>query len=522
MCKKELCYAVMLIALAGCVAVPNRAYWTAEPDGTGDVIRPQSIEADLGPKFHENLAIVEFDEQGDYWSPDQIKVAMDIIKRHDTLPPLVVTYIHGWQNNAKKDNADLKSFNDLLEDLDGILGNERRIVGIYVGWQGEKFDNSGILGWVFNSIPRYLSFGDRKSATDRVAGLPLTALLAGITKAAREQHGRSVFIGHSFGARILERTIGKAMVAQYVFGNSEKILPPADLTLLINPASESYFGFLFKRATKDYDDRPIIIAVRSMSDKATGKYWSRGIEAISFMDRFRDYRLGEDDGKFLENQRTFFTQSIASDTRQITHYLEPMNIGTVQENVSDTEAPSDVALIDHSNSALLSNLRMNHSSRALWIETADKRLMKYELVSPEDSKNASISRRRIGFRIPSKAYWVIEVPDEVLKGHSGEPNEGGIFSRNAKNLVAALFAMSDVKANETPEVAITLPQDSFSEALIVKPPDANAVSPGAIGPDDDGIGPSGSTAPSDGVTVLDGDPETENDGSGVGAPMTPP
>jgi predicted alpha/beta hydrolase len=49
-----------------------------------------------------------------------------------------------------------------------------------------------------------------------MAGVPLTTVIADIAKAAREHtpRGITVFVGHSFGGRILERVVGQAIVAQ--------------------------------------------------------------------------------------------------------------------------------------------------------------------------------------------------------------------------------------------------------------------------------------------------------------------
>ena len=60
--------------------------------------RPVSIQEEDG----YTLAYIEFDDQGELWSPSQMSRATELIKRA-TQPEagsLVVVFIHGWQNNA--------------------------------------------------------------------------------------------------------------------------------------------------------------------------------------------------------------------------------------------------------------------------------------------------------------------------------------------------------------------------------------------------------------------------------------
>jgi hypothetical protein len=43
-------------------------------------------------------AFIEFGEQGSYQDPTQLKKALDLIQN---TKPLVITYVHGWQNNVE-------------------------------------------------------------------------------------------------------------------------------------------------------------------------------------------------------------------------------------------------------------------------------------------------------------------------------------------------------------------------------------------------------------------------------------
>src|SRR5712692_3380753 len=47
------------------------------------------------------LAFIEFGEQGSYQDTSQLKNATELVQNTDH--PLVITYVHGWQNNAESD-----------------------------------------------------------------------------------------------------------------------------------------------------------------------------------------------------------------------------------------------------------------------------------------------------------------------------------------------------------------------------------------------------------------------------------
>ena len=64
-----------------------------------------------------DLAFVEFDEKGDYWDRAQLGYAYRQVKnlsRNSSKPPLLLIYIHGWQNNASDKTHDVANFRGLL------------------------------------------------------------------------------------------------------------------------------------------------------------------------------------------------------------------------------------------------------------------------------------------------------------------------------------------------------------------------------------------------------------------------
>ncbi len=123
-------------------------------------------------------------------------------------------FIHGWHNNARPDNGNLQSFNQLLKQLAKRVNTEdTEVMGVFIGWRGlaieRQWDKTGI-GW----LARHLTFYSRKDDTDLVAGIPLTKSLYSLASEAHARGGRVIFIGHSFGGRILEKALAQAIVGQ--------------------------------------------------------------------------------------------------------------------------------------------------------------------------------------------------------------------------------------------------------------------------------------------------------------------
>jgi len=114
-----------------------------------------SVDTENGYK----IAFIEFGEQGSYQDPTQLKNALDLIQ--NTERPLVITYVHGWQNNVESD--DVKNFESLLARLNrasAIRDVGFHVVGVYLGWRG-KLTPVPVL--------KELSFWNRKATAERLA-----------------------------------------------------------------------------------------------------------------------------------------------------------------------------------------------------------------------------------------------------------------------------------------------------------------------------------------------------------------
>ena len=120
------------------------------------------------------IAFIEFGEQGSYQDLTQLKNALDLL--HKTEKPLVITYVHGWQNNAESD--EVARFESLLARLNrapAIRDVGFHVVGVYLGWRG-KLTPVPIL--------KEISFWNRKATTERITSNYETKLFVTWSRAA--------------------------------------------------------------------------------------------------------------------------------------------------------------------------------------------------------------------------------------------------------------------------------------------------------------------------------------------------
>src|SRR5437899_10046317 len=80
---------------------------------------------------------------------------------------IVVTFIHGWKNNASDGSGNVWGFRDVLKDLSEKYPT-LRVVGVYIGWRGAV---TGV------PIIKEFSFYDRRNAAIRIPGAHLTETL---------------------------------------------------------------------------------------------------------------------------------------------------------------------------------------------------------------------------------------------------------------------------------------------------------------------------------------------------------
>jgi hypothetical protein len=314
--------AMAVLLLPGC-AVNGRPMRFA-PDGDGATV-PKSlswyIEGTAKNEAPISCSFVEFDERGDFLDFRQHLSCESTLKQLvKSGKVLTVLYCHGWKNNSQ--SGDVTAFNSFLAKLatsPEIGSNGFRVHGVYLAWRGNSVrpyvdkvvpegpyaETAKIYGkpivdgkyerrarWT-GFIPENVSYFTRKRAAEHlVSGLPMARAIftyaSTVKDYGRKLDNRVCVIGHSFGALMLERSLGQAMSGALVMEwwegeTKEKALPkpglPFDLILFVNSAAPS----IYAKEMRDFleahrkalhnrpgDDAPVIVSLTSTADSATG------------------------------------------------------------------------------------------------------------------------------------------------------------------------------------------------------------------------------------------------------------
>jgi hypothetical protein len=274
-----------------------------------------------------SCSFVEFDERGDFLDFNQHKDCQARLKHFAKGGNLLlVVYCHGWKNNSQSDNV--PAFNCFLSKFaTAIKSDGLRVHGIYLAWRGNVFrpyvDKTEVDGAYLQtvqefrgaivdsgyqraksslwSLPENLSYWSRKDAGEfKTSGLPIARSIFTYAAAAKDYGGqpgnRVCVIGHSFGALLLERSLGQATTGAITmeWWDKERENPsvravqakpkaklPFDFVLLVNSAAPAIYAkelrdFLeadraaLEKADDPDADVPVIVSVTSRADWATG------------------------------------------------------------------------------------------------------------------------------------------------------------------------------------------------------------------------------------------------------------
>ena len=408
--------------LAGCAA--NRPYHLGEaPSQTA--VTPGAIGAE---KDIYRLGFIEFDEQGDFWDRDQLRKTVQAI-RQTGRPVLLVTYIHGWQNNSNpKDASDVEQFRGLLARLtanETVQKSGLQVFGVYLGWRGRVVHRVNPLLDAATWLSKQSSFYSRKNAATRISSsTPITeAIFTLIRTARRDTPGisRTIVIGHSFGALVLEKALAQALVGTLLYEEpfvpgaektrTDRVFKPADLILLVNSAAESIYS---KELIDMYRDTtpplgaPHVIMISSDADKATDVAFPIGTKLSNIpkllTGAFREYREENRD----TSQYNYFTRTPGHNDSLVSHRLLDLPREETPELPVD---PFDMNLKNPAGA--FENVTLYTGTRSKWKQWRIQR-------QGENRTN----------------YWVLRVPKQIIRGH------GPIFEQESCDLMAALFRIA--------------------------------------------------------------------------------
>ncbi len=351
------------------------------------------------------IAFVEFGEQGSYQDPQQLRSALALI--HATERPLIITYVHGWQNNARSHDVD--SFETLLARLNRApaIKGHFNVLGVYMSWRGKM-----------TSVPvlKELSFWNRKATAERLASnYDCYDAIASIEEAARRDHPNehyTVLLGHSFGGLIVERSVAHAINAEIHGGDPSRSMP-ADLMIVVNPAADSILARQMIQALyarHQEGKRPLFVSLTSSADWATGKVFPIGTGLAATTKAFNQVTTpGPNESRLSE--RAFYTSTPGHNEMLINHVTVDLH-----KAINSPEG----------HPALETNLEHNHAGNGFALDGANGRLNLWQL-------------KAVGnVDVP---YWNIKVDPSIIRDH------GDLWNERAEAMMAAIFRMTNPMLN---------------------------------------------------------------------------
>ena len=283
--------------------------YTGKEDDERHAIQVESINETTS--YH--LGFIEFDDRGQTKDRNQLNFLLDTLEEMTgDQNTLILTFIHGWHNNASKESSNVMSFRKLLRNLahhemERCAGNTcqpYKIFGVYIGWEGESI-----------RIPllKEFTFWKRKQVAHQVGSQGVTEVLLKLEQLVNtnraddsEYHTKIVAIGHSFGGAVLYGSLQQVLTDRFI--SMQQANPPlpepqntnqsalfGELVVLINPAFEAIrFSNLYDLSQHDCCDYervlPNLIILTSESDLATRYLFPLGRKVSTIINRYPELR----------------------------------------------------------------------------------------------------------------------------------------------------------------------------------------------------------------------------------------
>jgi pimeloyl-ACP methyl ester carboxylesterase len=430
----------------------------------------QSLTADMC-----SFAVIEFDDQGELFSPQQLDDTLGLIGKTSSRDPqnpdnnraaLVVIFVHGWKNNASPQNEaerNLGSFKKVLaqlamaEQFRGADPSLRRrpVLGVYLSWPGRTISAPVIDNFTF--------FG-RKNAAERVARVSFSHAIQRLVssvkgnKSATRGNPDSVMavVGHSFGGLIVENTLLRTLTIE----TDDFSEFAADLAVLVNPANEAILARQFVQALKGAPphrleiegtvvSQPLIVSVTSVGDSATGTIFPLAMYLKSGTKRMRSYGKYGDTQPGLGKQRFYYTHTPGHSTDPAELYSHAL---TCPFSSNPDCAGADMSSEEYEAKMMAMAAELLAGRKTIFPPPA---VELGECRRPEETRKGVACIERLSFMGPATGeiytmdrsetgyndtgYWIMEMPVSIVPDHSE------IFQSELASLLAAFINLKDGK-----------------------------------------------------------------------------
>lgn len=308
----------LLLALFFTGCARNRPYRVHYPDASGVPV-PTAPESGSKPltacgdaqatgEGSYKLAFVEFDDQGEIYVRGQLQQALKMIgdaqeqAKSAKSEIAVLTFVHGWKNNASDRSKNVKSFRQMLACFADQF-SPGPVVGVYIGWQGESIRIPGV---------KQLTYWGRRNVSATLPNAHFTEALKEIMLAG--QGAYSLMLGHSFGGGLLKAGLTQTLI-NGLLDSKKEVQWPANLIVFVNEASPALLSYqlieVLQRRVKPIPAcgkdavgySPAIVSIASRGDRATRAFfpfaqaisrpfhWMRGYPAKNSLGVSRQSRM---------------------------------------------------------------------------------------------------------------------------------------------------------------------------------------------------------------------------------------
>ncbi|NNM28831.1 MAG: hypothetical protein HKO57_04875 [Akkermansiaceae bacterium] len=297
------------------------------------------------------LAHVEFDDQGKFWQEceeydrttgtwepsdrTQLDALEDYVDREIGRGSyrngaMMIVFVHGWFNNSKEGNHNLRDFRRALEGIRADVAEDRPVLGIYLSWRGGSLMAPGaklFSYWDRKKIAHKIGQRDLGEAVTRIAMMRQAIIRRGERSLEKNARTRLIMMGHSFGGAALfsasSRFLEDELIALEKSNYRGHIKRRWDLLILANPAFEALRYEAVDRYTTN-----MMMAMRD--GVRPGKYSQlpRVLVASARNDRPNQVAMpiGQTAANVFEARQPFewplMTKSIGSYDQFHTHYLD--------------------------------------------------------------------------------------------------------------------------------------------------------------------------------------------------------
>jgi hypothetical protein len=374
--------------------------------------------------------------------------------------------------------VEFNAFLAKLAESDEIRKRKLQVHGIYLAWRGNsyqpyvnedseeyqatkaafgdpivdsKYHRS--ISWI-GSIPENLSYWNRRKAAEhKVSGLAMARAIFTYAAAAKD-YGRKLdngvfVIGHSFGALMLEQSLGQAMsgalTLEWWDGLKTKAQDrpglPFDMVLFVNSAAPAIYGKQMRDFLKAHrsalgrggnpaQDVPVIVSVTSTADSATGVVHPIGNAFAPLLPSLkRRYTSGifgqkPKDGPYPTHkgirQSAFYTKTPGHHPYLLNHWI-------IKQSASLLPADVSPAAIFSTNLSLT----VKEPDVFFTSATKDKPATAWRLTTERQGPEVTLDGMT-----PSMAdsdYWIVSCGKELISGHND------VWSTTTMEMYAALF-----------------------------------------------------------------------------------